>query len=80
MLYELLHSLDVPGSGRLRVTVHDVTGRRVRVLSDGRAARPGPWTLTWDGRDESGRRVPPGVYFLRGSGDLQFSRKAVRLR
>ncbi|NNE44347.1 MAG: hypothetical protein HKN12_09070, partial [Gemmatimonadetes bacterium] len=73
-------ALDVPAPGRVRVTVHDVTGRRVAVLADGRTARPGPWTLSWDGRDESGRRVPTGVYFLRGTGDVEFSRKAVRLR
>jgi hypothetical protein len=73
-------AVDVPLPGRLRVTVHDVSGRRVRVVSDGRAALPGERTLTWDGRDEAGRRVPPGVYFLRGRGDLEFARKAVRLR
>jgi hypothetical protein len=72
--------LDVPEPGRLRVTVHDVTGRRIRVLADGGGALPGARTLTWDGRDASGRFVPPGVYFVHGSGDLEFSRKAVRIR
>lgn len=72
--------VDVPPPGRLRVTVHDVTGRRIRVLADGAGALPGPRTLVWDGRDGSGRLVPPGVYFVHGSGDVEFSRKAVRVR
>lgn len=50
----------VPGAGTIAVL--DVRGRRVRALDVG----PGPSGLvTWDGRDEDGRRVPSGVYFAR---------------
>jgi hypothetical protein len=72
--------LDVPAPGRVRITVHDVAGRRVRVLADGASLLPGRRLLTWDGRDERGRAVTPGVYFLRGEGDLPFVRKSVRIR
>lgn len=73
-------ALDVPAPGRVRVTVHDVAGRRVRALTDGVELLPGRRLLTWDGRDDRGRVVPPGVYFFRGEGDLSFVRKSVRLR
>lgn len=44
--------------------VVDVTGRRVAVLG-GAGPAPGSHRLTWSGTDTSGRRVAPGVYFLR---------------
>jgi hypothetical protein len=46
------------------VRVYDVTGRLVRAFDDS-AAEPGRSSWSWDGRDDSGRRVPPGVYFVR---------------
>jgi len=73
-------SVDVPPPGRLRVSILDAAGRRVRVLDEGLLPRPGVRSVIWDGRDAAGRPVPPGVYFLRGEGDLRFTRKAVRLR
>jgi flagellar hook assembly protein FlgD len=46
------------------VRIYDVGGRFVRALStptDGSGER----VLTWDGRDDAGRRAPPGVYLAR---------------
>ena len=48
--------------------VYDLTGRRVRVLHRGSIAR-GLTTLTWDGRDERGGELRPGVYLLRLAAD-----------
>jgi hypothetical protein len=54
----------LPEAGRVRLMIAGVDGRRVRLLLDG--DRPaGPGSLAWDGRDESGRRAPPGVYVCR---------------
>jgi flagellar hook assembly protein FlgD len=62
------------------VSVHDVTGRRVRALA-GRAFAAGPAALPWDGRDEAGRKVPAGVYFFRIEGaDLAEAGRVVRVR
>lgn len=46
------------------IAVYDLAGRRVRDLGTGDFAA-GRSTLSWDGRDESGRRVASGVYFVR---------------
>ncbi len=46
----------------VEIDVFDVRGRKVSVLVD-EAAAPGLYTVTWDGRDERGERVSPGVYF-----------------
>jgi flagellar hook assembly protein FlgD len=46
------------------VSVFDVNGRRVRTLLTA-AQGPGRHSVIWDGCDESGRRVSPGIYFYR---------------
>ncbi len=55
----------VPGTGAaVQVAAYDILGRRVRTLADGWEP-PGSRRLDWDGRDDSGRQVPAGVYFAR---------------
>jgi hypothetical protein len=48
-----------PVTGNVRVSVFDVNGRRLRTLAGD------PRDLVWDGRNEAGDRVAPGVYFYR---------------
>ena len=48
----------------VRVSIHDLAGRRIRVLLDG-ATAAGPQAVAWDGRDARGVRQRAGVYFVR---------------
>jgi hypothetical protein len=48
----------------VKAEVYDLRGRRVKILLDG-FQRAGRRTMTWDGRDDSGRPVPSGVYTVR---------------
>ena len=48
----------------LRLDVIDLSGRRVMTLEH-RTFEPGRYALAWSGRDDSGSRVAPGVYFIR---------------
>jgi hypothetical protein len=70
----------LPASGPAQLVVIGPDGRRVRTLVD--ATLPaGAQQETWDGRDDSGRIVPSGVYFLRltcGGGEA--SRKVLVAR
>jgi hypothetical protein len=60
-------SLSLAGPTVVDAAIFDIAGRRVRMLES--SMRPaGRMTLSWDGRDESGRRAAPGVHFLRVSG------------
>jgi hypothetical protein len=73
-------AFDLPRPGRVRVTVHDVTGREVRVLDDG-ALPAGRHVRGWDGRDAEGRPVASGVYLIRaGLPEGAAAVRAVRLR
>jgi len=64
---------------RVEVTLHDASGRRVRGLAAG-TLESGAHELTWDGCDDVGRRLAPGVYWVRvRAGGLASSRRLVRL-
>jgi hypothetical protein len=67
----------VPRAGETRVAVYDAAGRQVARLADGPLAA-GMRETTWDGRDARGRRVAPGVYLVRLSGEgFAASRKVI---
>jgi hypothetical protein len=53
--------LELPEACALEVCVVDVLGRAVRHLERARA-EPGARRVTWDGRDDAGRPVAPGLY------------------
>jgi hypothetical protein len=50
-----------PASGSQTLELHDIAGRRVRLLSSGWQPAGGH-TVTWDGRDDAGLPLPPGIY------------------
>jgi hypothetical protein len=49
------------------LSIHDVTGRMVRQLRPGPLG-PGYQRILWNGNSVSGRRVAPGIYFLKITG------------
>ncbi len=75
---EIRFELDRPQ--QVRVTVYDVTGRLVKVLSDGHM-EAGSQTRIWQGRVSGGRQVPSGVYYVRMvAGDMIDHRKIMLLK
>ncbi len=56
--------LMAPRAGDAWVRVYDLTGHEVNTLHQG-ALTPGIKMLTWEGNDQAGRPVPPGVYLVR---------------
>lgn len=73
--------LDVPAAAQaLTLTVHDLNGRLVRTLSQGRLPA-GRHAVSWDGRDERGAQVASGLYLLRlEAGSVLQVRKATLLK
>jgi hypothetical protein len=49
---------------RVRLSLYDASGRRVRALVDGPLSA-GPHRIAWDGRGESGAAVGAGVYLVK---------------
>ncbi|MFI5370520.1 MAG: FlgD immunoglobulin-like domain containing protein [Candidatus Eisenbacteria bacterium] len=66
-------------TGVVDLAVFAVDGRRVRTL-DGGSRDPGEFRIVWDGRDATGQRVPPGIYFVRlAVGSERFTRRLTLL-
>jgi hypothetical protein len=53
---------EVPRPGRVELRIYDVTGALRRTVTAG-AVPAGGHAARWDGRDDGGRPVAPGVYF-----------------
>jgi len=66
--------------GPVTIEVYGVDGRRVRLLlSDVEGA--GAFTVTWDGRDDAGRPVASGAWFVRmHSGQVNDTRKVTLMK
>lgn len=71
---------ELAARGPASLRVYDVRGHLVRTLVDG-DADAGTTSVTWDGRDDSGRAVASGVYVYRlRTGSTAESRKMVLLK
>ena len=70
----------LPVEADVRLSIYDVTGRRVRDLVH-RTMGPGVHTVSWDRTDEGGRAVTSGVFYYRMvAGTQSFVRRLVVLR
>ncbi len=66
--------------GHVDIQVYDVLGTAVRTLARGLKS-VGPQSVSWNGRNDRGDRVDPGVYFVKlMSGDRVRSTKVVRIK
>ncbi|HPM93773.1 MAG TPA: FlgD immunoglobulin-like domain containing protein, partial [Bacteroidales bacterium] len=53
-----------PGQGRVVLSVYDIRGELVRDLYIGKQS-PGIYTIEWNGLNNAGAPVSPGIYFCR---------------
>ena len=70
---------ETTGQVPVAVGIYDLAGRRMRALHRGREAI-GHYELIWDGRDDAGRLVAPGIYLFRAAvevGDRNFEHLGV---
>jgi hypothetical protein len=68
--------VDIEENRRVKLTVFDILGRRVRTLWDG-PLPSGEAEFTWDGSDDAGSRVPAGQYIVQVSTRLGGVRSTV---
>ena len=73
-------SYQVSELSRVGLKVYDASGRLVRSLAEG-THKPGYYTVLWDSKDDIGRAVSAGVYFVRfETDDYNKVEKAVLLK
>ena len=67
----------IPEPGHVLLTIYTVLGQKVRTLVDGYRSA-GIYRITWDGRNQSGETVGPGIYLYEiKSGDFTKTKKLV---
>ncbi|MDM7916462.1 MAG: PQQ-binding-like beta-propeller repeat protein [Candidatus Eisenbacteria bacterium] len=66
-------------SSPVSLEVFAADGRRIAQLLSGEEQPAGDHALTWEGRDDAGRPVASGIYYLRLSGDGELGRTRVLL-
>ena len=67
-------------AGEVQLDVVDLSGRRVRHMVTGWYSA-GTHEFTWDGRDDSGRSMQPGAYFIAGRvADQRVAQRLILLR
>ena len=67
-------------SREVSLEVYDLSGRMVRSFEIS-GYKKGSYSLTWDGRDYSGKELSTGVYLIRlGSSDVSSTRKAMLIK
>lgn len=70
----------IPKTTHVSLKIYDISGRLVRVLVDG-LHKASYSTTYWDGRDEMGRKVSPGIYFYHlETGDFKDTKKLILIR
>lgn len=70
---------EVASGGNVELRIFDVSGRLVRTFANGQQPA-GRHRVVWDGRDETGGSVSPGVYFYQLKvADFLGSKRMVRL-
>jgi len=71
--YDVLRLIN---AGTISVQVYDLSGRSVRALRE-RQLTSGGYTEIWDGTDDAGDLVAPGVYMVRINADVDVGEKAI---
>jgi len=71
----------VAESGIVRLSIYTLTGQRIRTLVNDEERHTGFYSVTWDGRDDSGRDVASGVYLYQlDAGSFTRTRRMVLVR
>jgi hypothetical protein len=67
--------------GSSSVRIYDVKGRLVRTILEREFLHPGNYQMGWDGLDENGAKVAPGVYYCKLQiGSRSLTKRVILLR
>jgi hypothetical protein len=70
----------LPEAGYVVIKIYNMLGQEVRTLVDGRMLA-GNHKVQWNGRDETGRQLDSGVYFIQlRAGNVALTRKIMLLK
>ena len=74
-------SAGAKGNGDSSVKIYDVQGRLVKTIIEQDAMHPGDYSYSWNGMDEYGVEVAPGVYYCKLQlGSRSLTKRVILLR
>ena len=76
LLNRSMFAFELPRAESVNLAIHDISGRRVRLLVHG-ALGAGRHQQLWDGTDDQGRAVVAGMYFARLEAGASHARTSV---
>jgi hypothetical protein len=72
---------DLAKTGKVELKIYNVLGQEVRTLIANQIQETGKYTISWDGRDNSGKMVSSGMYIYRlRTNDFVKSRKMILIK
>lgn len=60
---DVLIEYTISKESSVKLSIYDVSGKKIRTLNSG-ILYPGTYRVKWEGKDDQGNSIPPGVYFL----------------
>ena len=57
-------TFQLPDAAKITVDVFNVLGQRLKTLINNQDLQPGYYSAQWDGKNDLGKKVAAGVYFL----------------
>ncbi|MEO0128186.1 MAG: FlgD immunoglobulin-like domain containing protein [candidate division WOR-3 bacterium] len=70
----------VTNAEKIKLVVYDITGKVVKTIIN-KYQEPGTYTVRWNGKDQNGKSVSAGIYFVTlDTGTEPLTRKAVLVR
>ncbi len=74
-------SYTIAKPSKVSLNIYDRTGRLIRTLTDNSMIQAGSYSVDWNGKDNNGRKVGHGIYFVRLVTDQTIKTiKAIHLR
>lgn len=57
-------AFSIPETAKVNISIYNILGQKVRILTD-RIYPAGNYTMDWNGKNDSGSKLPSGVYFYK---------------
>ncbi|GAI64485.1 unnamed protein product, partial [marine sediment metagenome] len=70
----------LPSDCHVCLRIYNIAGELVQTLGS-KNQKPGHYTVCWNGKDENGKQLPSGVYFVRlKTPNKSITKKIIKLK
>jgi FlgD Ig-like domain len=73
-------NFEIESSSEVTINVYDDKGNLIKILIDNKNQEAGKHTITWDGKNNEGRKMPSGIYIYRLVTSKYFDSKRILIK